>query len=218
MRAAITYLRRLIGAINAVIPSKVTRNATGLPRDEISPAGRALAAVPCARSDLWALGTRSNEGGGSVVYGGIGPRYRCRALPTIPDSARREAGVVWRAIDCCPLMGGVSHLVTSARLPAGPPFYLAIAHMLAYKDLTRRRGSARKDGRGLRLGNTWGAPSVPRCNLATDFKLFSSKCDLTFFLSNGALKDSSNPMRDVGGQSCASFFMRPPRCRCCWQR
>src|SRR5215475_14177720 len=217
MRAAITYLRRLIGAINAVIPSKVTRNATGLPRDEISPAGRALAAVPCARSDLWALGTRSNEGAVSVVYGGIGPRYRCRALPPIPDSARRLGVCRWPCYRLLPPDGGrfsSGHLGPAPRRAA----LLAIAHMLAYKDLTRRRGSARKDGRGLRLGNTWGAPSVPRCNLETDFKLFSSKCDLTFFLSNGALKDSSNPMRDVGGQSCASFFMRPPCCRCCWQR
>src|SRR5215467_13752161 len=47
------------------------------------------AAVPCARLDLWALGTRSDEGAVSVVYGGIGPRCRCRALPPIPDSARR---------------------------------------------------------------------------------------------------------------------------------
>src|SRR6516225_5684044 len=31
MRAVITYLRRLIGATNVVIPSKATRNAKGLP-------------------------------------------------------------------------------------------------------------------------------------------------------------------------------------------
>ena len=64
------------------------RGCNGVP-----PPGRVLAAIWCARRDPWALGTRSDEGAVSVVYGG-----------------------------CCPLIGGVPYLVTSARLPAGPPF------------------------------------------------------------------------------------------------
>jgi hypothetical protein len=64
------------------------------------------AAVPCARLDLWALGTRSDEGAVSVVYGGIGPRCRCRALPPIPDSARRLGVCRWPCYRLLPPDGG----------------------------------------------------------------------------------------------------------------
>ena len=53
-----------------------------------------------------------------------------------------------------------------------------------------------------------GAPRIPhpRCNLATVFKLFSSKCDLTFFLSNGALKDFVQSDARCRGTIVRKFF------------
>src|SRR6185436_19916720 len=62
------------------------------------------------------------------------------------------------------------------------------------RNAAKWRHFAHKGGCKFRVSN-WAtvplvlAPENPRCNLATVFKLFSSKCDLTLFLSNNRLKD-----------------------------
>jgi hypothetical protein len=79
---------------NCAAPAQAGRHAGHRPQ-RIAAAGRVLAAISCARRDPWALGTRSDEGAVSVVYGGIRPRRRCRALPPITDSARRLGMRCW---------------------------------------------------------------------------------------------------------------------------
>jgi hypothetical protein len=89
---------------NCAAPARAGRHA-GLRPQRIAAAGRVLAAISCARRDPWALGTRSDESAVSVVYGGIRPRCRCRALPPIPDSARPLGMRCWPWYQMLPPFG-----------------------------------------------------------------------------------------------------------------
>ena len=87
----------------------MTKTTKLLRLDEISAAGRVLAAIPCARRDPWALGTRSDEGAVLVVYGRNWPSVPVPSITTNTrfGSAARHA-LLAVISNVCPLFGACS--------------------------------------------------------------------------------------------------------------